>query len=334
MATRSNTAGQSDNVKNSERGVNNSPGNGSGTAAKESVATSSSRIRRATGPRTKEGKEKSKHNALKHRIFASVILLDTEFGWQFKSLLRGLRNEYKPEGMLEGILVEKLASLIWRYRRMLIAEQAVIQRGTECFWWDELVRQNQEATIFLKGQNEGKTIPGLMLGRTNPFIREMCVELLQLLKRFIETRGFDSECDFRILRTVYGDSSFAVVTYCTVAIYYSQCMRDSQLTEQQRLKSGRPAPNECKASFIEELEKQIEALEKDGEVVAKARDQKEALEARCHNVPEGPQLDRLLRYEANLDRSFDRTLAQLERLQRIRLGHPVPPPINVNVSSS
>jgi hypothetical protein len=51
------------------------------------------------------------------------------------------------------------------------------------------------------------------------------------------------------------------------------------------------------------------------------------------NVTYAPQLDRLLRYESSLERAFDRTLNQLERLQRIRLGQPVPPTVNLNLSS-
>jgi hypothetical protein len=43
-------------------------------------------------------------------------------------------------------------------------------------------------------------------------------------------------------------------------------------------------------------------------------------------------LDRVLRYEASLDRSFDRTLNQLERLQRMRLGHALPPSVRVEPS--
>jgi len=43
-------------------------------------------------------------------------------------------------------------------------------------------------------------------------------------------------------------------------------------------------------------------------------------------------LDRLLHYEAHLDRAFDRTLSQLERLQRMRLGYPLPPPVKVELS--
>jgi hypothetical protein len=51
-------------------------------------------------------------------------------------------------------------------------------------------------------------------------------------------------------------------------------------------------------------------------------------------VPESPALDRLLRYAASLDRSFDRTLSQLERLQRMRLGQPVLPKLEVRHSLS
>lgn len=49
---------------------------------------------------------------------------------------------------------------------------------------------------------------------------------------------------------------------------------------------------------------------------------------------EDPHRDHLLRYETTLNRGIDRTLAQLERLQRTRLGQPVPPRIDVNLSSS
>ncbi|MGB7283851.1 MAG: hypothetical protein WBE13_16415, partial [Candidatus Acidiferrum sp.] len=48
---------------------------------------------------------------------------------------------------------------------------------------------------------------------------------------------------------------------------------------------------------------------------------------------EAPSLDLLLRYETNLDRAFDRILNQLDRLQRIRKGQPVPPTVNVNLST-
>jgi hypothetical protein len=333
MATKSTVEGQHEHFENSKAGVNNPSGNGSGPATKGSAVTSSALARRATGPRTKQGKERSKHNALKHRIFAKVVL-NGEPRKDFDSLLNGFRSDLRPVGQLEEFLVDKLALLVWRYRRLLIAEQAEIQRGTEYLWWDELLRRNQEATVFLKGQNESKVVPGLILGKQNSHILGMCVEYLQTLKRFIEWRGFDQENDFRILRSVYGDSALAASTYCSVPTYYAECLLDSRLTEQERLKKGCPTPEECKANFLEELEKQIKRLEGNAEKIATVTDPKEQLEATCRNVPEGPKLDRLLRYEASLERSFDRTLSQLERLQRMRLGQPVLPKIEVQHSLS
>jgi hypothetical protein len=44
--------------------------------------------------------------------------------------------------------------------------------------------------------------------------------------------------------------------------------------------------------------------------------------------------EHLLRYEASIERSFDRTLSQLECVQRMRLGQPILPPIKLDVSSA
>jgi hypothetical protein len=49
-------------------------------------------------------------------------------------------------------------------------------------------------------------------------------------------------------------------------------------------------------------------------------------------APSQGALERVIRYEAHLSREFDRTLNQLERLQRMRLGYPVAPPINVQIA--
>lgn len=49
------------------------------------------------------------------------------------------------------------------------------------------------------------------------------------------------------------------------------------------------------------------------------------------SIPELEWMDRLLRYEASLERNFDRTLAQLERVQRVRQGQPVAPRLDLNI---
>lgn len=61
----------------------------------------------ATGPRTLQGKERSKHNALKHGIFSNVVLLKDESKAEFDSLLDGLWEDFEPGGMMEKRLAQK-----------------------------------------------------------------------------------------------------------------------------------------------------------------------------------------------------------------------------------
>lgn len=56
------------------------------------------------------------------------------------------------------------------------------------------------------------------------------------------------------------------------------------------------------------------------------------LEKERSNVPGVLALEGLLRYEASLDRTFDRTLSQLERAQRIRLGQNLLPEQRVRMT--
>jgi hypothetical protein len=85
--------------------------------------TSPTRDRRGGGPRTAQGKQKSKHNALKHGIFSQVVLMRGESRTEYDFLLSGLRTDLEPEGTLEELLVDKAAVLFWRLRRLIIAER-------------------------------------------------------------------------------------------------------------------------------------------------------------------------------------------------------------------
>jgi hypothetical protein len=51
------------------------------------------------------------------------------------------------------------------------------------------------------------------------------------------------------------------------------------------------------------------------------------------SLPDAINMDRILRYETTIQRQLDRTLDQLERLQRSRKGEHVPAPVTVQLSS-
>ncbi len=54
--------------------------------------TSTTHAQNSGGPRTQQGKERSKHNALKYGIFSKVVVLKGESQAEFEDLLNGLRN--------------------------------------------------------------------------------------------------------------------------------------------------------------------------------------------------------------------------------------------------
>jgi hypothetical protein len=85
---------------------------------------------RSTGPRTQVGKARVKFNALKHGLLAKSVVLPirsrSENRSRFDALLAQLIEELKPVGILEDMLVEKIAVSYWRLRRALRAEAGEI----------------------------------------------------------------------------------------------------------------------------------------------------------------------------------------------------------------
>jgi hypothetical protein len=295
-------------------------------------ASSSSLGRKAAGPRSQLGKNKSKLNATTHGIFSRVAVLTSESRAEFDVLLNGLRNHYQPIGKLEEVLVEKLATLFWRYRRVLIAEVAEIRAQAEFGEWDQKERYREEAARLPQLSSNG----GLIRWIGNPEALQECLELLEQLKEAIDEDGFDPEYDQAILTKVYGSDEDAEEENCTRKLFdsYFAWLDTSLCSDQERKQKGYASVKKCKENFVEEVNEEIQRLERYREEHKTISTRKLELEFVCRSVPEAPQLDRLLRYETTISREIERTLNQLERAQRMRLGQQVPPPINLNVSSS
>jgi hypothetical protein len=106
----------------------------------------------------------------------------------------------------------------------------------------------------------------------------------------------------------------------------------SQLLDSR--KKGIASETECKNEFVGEITEEIKRLERYKEERASIESKRMALEPLRRSVPDSPALERWIKYATQLERTFERALCQLERLQRMRLGQPVAPRIDVNVSSS
>jgi hypothetical protein len=69
--------------------------------------------------------ELARLNALRHGVLSQYTVLPWEDGEEYRALLEALVTEHHPQGPTEEHLVEELAGIIWRKRRLRLGEGAV-----------------------------------------------------------------------------------------------------------------------------------------------------------------------------------------------------------------
>ena len=77
------------------------------------------------------GYEVTRFNALRHGVLSRYTVLPWEDAGEYRALVEALAAEHAPRGPTEEHLVEELAGLIWRKRRLRLAEAAAHRRGLE-----------------------------------------------------------------------------------------------------------------------------------------------------------------------------------------------------------
>jgi hypothetical protein len=73
--------------------------------------------------------EVARFNALRHGVLSRHTVLPWEDGEGYRSLLEAFVAEHNPRGPTEEHLVEELAGIIWRKRRLRLAENAAHHRA-------------------------------------------------------------------------------------------------------------------------------------------------------------------------------------------------------------
>ena len=86
----------------------------------------------STGPKSKAGKQRSARNAIKHGLFTDVLLLPDEDGEALAALTNNLHADFRPVTHMQAYVIDRLAMLIWRERRLAkaeISETIALQRA-------------------------------------------------------------------------------------------------------------------------------------------------------------------------------------------------------------
>ena len=70
-------------------------------------------------------------NALRHGLTAKNIVIGDEDPKEFEDLRAKLEHDLQPKTALEGELLERLAGLLWRLRRVPAIEAAIVKARQE-----------------------------------------------------------------------------------------------------------------------------------------------------------------------------------------------------------
>jgi hypothetical protein len=124
-------------------------------ATKKQIRANRKNAQRSTGPKSVQGKEKVSGNRITHGILSNKLLLEGEDPDEYLALLDDLLGQLRPAGALELGLVEKIAVILWRQRRLVCAETATIDLALQ----PGRVAGEVESSLGLSGYGSEKIEP-------------------------------------------------------------------------------------------------------------------------------------------------------------------------------
>src|SRR5262249_2973180 len=89
-------------------------------------ATNRENAQKSSGPRTEEGKRRSRHNALRHGLTAETVVESLEDPEDYSAFEAAIIADYDATTAVDRELVLRLAALLWRIRRATGIETALL----------------------------------------------------------------------------------------------------------------------------------------------------------------------------------------------------------------
>jgi len=281
--------------------------------------------RKSTGPRTDEGKAIAATNAMKHGLLSGLQVLprlESQEDWDahFSQVITDLR----PAGVLEGALAERVALLLWRLGRVARYERTITATALE----------NSENDMGREGYQKVGPLPEAEQEAQEA--REW-LDVIECLDDLPEARPLDPDIVVKLLeRTAHaaqvdlyaGKLSFhgypdgaapedvdwtaGLLRNCLSGIAEAGDMRPQELRDALLL--GQRQMVETKTAEVAALRARLEQY-------------------RQHLIlPQGPDLEKVSRYETSIERSLYKALHELQRLQAARQGASVTAPVAVDVT--
>lgn len=280
----------------------------------------------STGPKTGKGKAAVKWNALKHGLLAGEVVIRTgdaeESGSEFEALLASLSDELRPEGMLEEMMVEKIAVCYWRLRRAIRCEVGAIRGAADDLTFRTALKRIDGVKLAERAACLGPAAAAMM--RSTYGIDRVMYYLDSFLE-CVDENGHLTEPALEDLRRIFGIETDTFGYH--VFLYNWSAAKDGG-----KPGDDLPDPAHCRKALVTLLTDEKKRLEVLREALVEQEQMAEAATLLSLSLPVANIADKILRYETSIERQMYRAMSQLERLQRQRRGDYVPPPIKVEVA--
>jgi hypothetical protein len=243
------------------------------------------------------GYEGSRFNAVRHAVLSELTVLPWEDEAEYAKLLEAFVEEYGPRGPTEDHLIEEIAGVIWRKRRLRLAEAGS--------YWSNL----EKTTNFSLDTLETGPVPILdAIAATPAATAKNIVEVqnrIALLQAVLKILKREEAGDY--------EAALAELDERTQSDWQEQIApeledldEDGDVEQYAADANGLVEYLEC--SVLPECAEQLEHLE--NRSLMRAQVLGEALDF--------GRLEPISRYEVHLDRKFERAVSMLLRLRELR----------------
>jgi hypothetical protein len=301
---------------------------------------------------------------VRHGLRSELPVIPGESADEWERHRAGVVRSLAPAGGLETVLAERVALSLWRLRRVVVYETAVTAVWVDEA--DEAVHQAAAQAFVMPGQEEPDAVrlqkvrQALETKRRTVEAWEASLTLLRKLADLPDDAPLDPDDVYRALQDVADELPDAEVRYFdlddekflgevglpaderkrpwywdgwtaglvrrAVVVMAQQSQTSPQKILSRALRDREQEQADERAE-CQRLAREAARLQ------GKVEQQVERQRVR-RLLPDGPTLDKVMRYEAHLSRQMLQALHTLERLQAARAGEPVPPPAAVDVTVS
>ena len=307
------------NGKNGKSGPENIGEPMNKTTSPEQLDANRRNAQKSTGPKTPEGRAVSKMNALKHGILSKEVLVRglniNESSRDLNALHDRFWQDLNPVGPVEEMLVDQIVTTHWRLRRALRAESGEIALSVD-EGQGKRSRPNPELQA-MAWKISGDTV-WAMEGSTDGISI-----LARWLHAFRERVEQDGELTEAAIKSMFGEKNSLSETFEKLRLRLSENSDGADA-------ASRREQNKKEALAL--IDRELRVLNWKSAYFEKREKAEEEARQAAAVLPSMEVLEKILRYETKLERQMYRAMSQLERVQRMRQGEDVPPPMTMEVS--